>query len=244
MLIFGRGFNMKLAIMQPYIFPYIGYFQLMHSVDKMVVYDNVKYTKKGWINRNRILMNGEEKFFTLPLKNDSDYLDIVERKLADNYMFEKPKILRKIYEAYRMAPYFDVVFPIVQDCINYSEFNNLFDFIFYSIIKLKNFLDINTKIIISSSLGGGNELLKGKDRVIELCLILNADHYINPIGGLDLYDKLEFQKKGITLNFLNSGDIKYRQFSNCFYPNLSIIDVLMFNNKEEAFKHLCNYSLI
>ncbi|AVC45854.1 wbqC-like family protein (plasmid) [Rhizobium leguminosarum bv. viciae] len=90
---------MKLAIMQPYFFPYIGYFQLIHAVDKFVVYDNIKYTKKGWINRNRILRNGEDYTFSLPIKAASDSLDICDRTLSTE--FDRNKLVNQIQGAYR-----------------------------------------------------------------------------------------------------------------------------------------------
>ena len=108
---------MKLAIMQPYLFPYIGYFQLLKAVDKFVIYDNIKFTKKGWINRNRILLNGTDGYITFPLKKDSDYLDVKDRYLADNYDHEQKKILNKITESYRNAAQYKIVYPIIEECI-------------------------------------------------------------------------------------------------------------------------------
>ena len=75
----------KVAIMQPYLFPYIGYFQLITAVDMFVLYDNIKYTKKGWINRNRLLQNGVDAMFSIPLKNAPDHLNVCERELADSF---------------------------------------------------------------------------------------------------------------------------------------------------------------
>ena len=87
---------MKLAIMQPYFFPYIGYFQLIKSVDEFVIYDNIQYTKKGWINRNRILVNGTDYLISLPLKKDSDYLNVVDRQLAESWEKDRTKLLTLI----------------------------------------------------------------------------------------------------------------------------------------------------
>src|SRR5574340_416914 len=143
---------MKLAIMQPYFFPYIGYFQLINTADKFVVYDDIKYTKKGWINRNRILVNGKDRLFTLPLKKDSDYLDVYQRKLADNYNSESKNILNKIRASYNKAPYFKEAFPVFADCILYQE-ENLFKFIYHSLEKINAYLGIKTKLEISSEIG-------------------------------------------------------------------------------------------
>ena len=112
---------MKLGIMQPYFFPYIGYFQLINSVDTFVIYDNIQFTKKGWIHRNRFLQNGKDTMFTLPIKKDSDYLDIDQRFLSENFGPECDKLLRKIEGAYKKAPYFNDVFPIVKSIFTFNE---------------------------------------------------------------------------------------------------------------------------
>src|SRR5690554_2832006 len=96
----------RIAIMQPYFLPYLGYWQLLNCVDTFVVYDDVEFTKKGWIHRNRYLSNGSDQMFSLPLKKDSDYLDVRDRYLADSWESEKIKLRRKIEGAYKKAPYF------------------------------------------------------------------------------------------------------------------------------------------
>jgi len=233
---------MKLAIMQPYFFPYIGYFQLMNAVDEMVIYDNVEYTKGGWINRNRILLNGKDVFITIPLKNGSDYLTIKERYLADNWNKEKTKLLNKITEAYRQAPFFKNTIEIVADCLNYPSMN-LFEFIFNSVEKIKFVLGIETPLIISSSIKIIKEL-KSELKVISICKSRRADVYINPIGGLELYKKDNFKRESIDLFFLSTTNIKYKQFDFEFVKYLSIIDVMMFNSLADIKSYLdYNYSL-
>src|SRR5690554_1896093 len=143
---------MKIAVMQPYFMPYIGYFQLMNTVDVFVIYDNIQFTKKGWINRNRILVNGRDQFITLPLKKDSDYLNVNERFLSDGFSNEKIKILNKLKGAYFKAPFFNEVFPIVEEVFDYQE-TNLFDFVYNSIQITRSFLEIDCKILKSSKLG-------------------------------------------------------------------------------------------
>ena len=233
---------MKLAIMQPYFFPYIGYFQLMNAVDEMVIYDDVEYTKKGWINRNRILLNGKDVLITIPLKKDSDYLTIKERYLADNWGKEKKKLINIITEAYRAAPFFHNVIEIISDCLNYHSIN-LFEFIFNSIEKVRNALGIKTPLVISSSVQFLREL-KGEQKVISICKARRGDVYINPIGGLNLYKKENFKKESIELLFLRTSNIKYKQFGYEFINNLSIIDVMMFNSLSDIKSYLNNnYSL-
>lgn len=233
---------MKIGIMQPYFLPYIGYWQLLNAVDKYVIYDNIEFTKNSWIRRNRILQGEKDYLFSLPLKKDSDYLQIVERELASDIEKEKSKILNKIKINYKNAPYFECIYPILEDIFNYYD-RNLFNFIFYSIKRIKDYLEIKTDIIISSMLDIDHNL-KGQKKVISICKKLEASEYYNAIGGQELYSYEEFNKEGIKLKFLKSGNIEYKQFKNEFIPNLSIIDVMMFNSKEKIKEFLNNYTLI
>ncbi|MFH1196291.1 MAG: WbqC family protein [bacterium] len=230
---------MKVAIMQPYFMPYIGYFQLINMVDKYVVYDNIQYTKKGWINRNRILKNGVDVYITIPLEKDSDFIDICERLVADN--FNTKNFLNQIIGAYKNAPYFNETLNLIEQVVSNRD-RNLFDFIFYSIVKMCEYLDIETEILISSNINIDHSL-KGKDKVIHICKALNADPYINSIGGLELYDKNEFMLNGIELKFIKTNEIVYKQFGNDFVSNLSIIDVMMFNSKKKIKEMLNEYEL-
>ena len=232
---------MKLAIMQPYIFPYIGYFQLINAVDKFIIYDNIQFTKKGWINRNRILVNGKDEYFTIPLKKDSDFLNIDLRKISDTFSPEKEKLLRKIKEAYRKAPYFESVIPLVESVINQEE-QNLFSFVYQSILLTCEYLDIETEIIVSSTVNIDHKL-RSQDKVIALCRALGGDIYINPIGGIDLYSKETFKENNIELSFIQSTPIEYQQFKNDYVPWLSIIDVMMFNSKDDVKKMLNSFIL-
>lgn len=216
---------MRLAIMQPYFFPYIGYYQLIAAVDQFIVYDNIKYTKKGWINRNRMLLNGTDAMFSLPLKKDSDSLDVVERELAAD--FNRDKLLNQIRGAYRRAPYFEQTFPLVEQIVRYED-PNLFRFLHHSIIKTCEHLGITTEIRISSDIVINHEL-QSQDKVLALCGAAGANTYVNAIGGLELYSKEMFKEKGIELKFIKSKPFEYPQFGAEFVPWLSIIDVMMFN---------------
>lgn len=232
----------RLAIMQPYFMPYIGYFQLINSVDEFVIYDNIQYTKKGWINRNRILVNGKDYLITLSLKKDSDYLDVVDRELSDSWSKDRIKMLNLIKSVYNKSTQFEPVFDLISKCLNNPE-RNLFRFIYDSIVLINEYLEISTPIVISSSIEIDHSL-KSQDKVIELCKKQKADNYINSIGGVSLYNKDTFNQSGIQLNFIKSNQISYNQFTNEFLPWLSIIDVMMFNSKEEIQKYLNNYTLI
>lgn len=216
---------MKLAIMQPYFFPYIGYFQLIAAVDEFIVYDNIKYTKKGWINRNRMLQNGQDVMFSLSLKSGSDSLDVCERELAAD--FSRDKLLNQIKGAYRRAPYFEQTLPLLEQIVRYED-ANLFRYLQHSIARTSEHLGIATKIRVSSEIGIDHEL-KGPDKVIALCKAVGATTYINAIGGMELYSKETFREKGVELKFIKSRPFEYPQFGNEFVPWLSIIDVMMFN---------------
>lgn len=231
---------MKIGIMQPYFLPYIGYFQLINAVDKFVLYDNIEYTKKGWINRNRILVNGKDEYISIPLKKDSDYLHVNQRFLSDNSLEVMKKNLNKIGEVYRKAPNYTQTMEMLND-VFLDEEKNLFEFIKNSILKTLSFLDIQTPIVISSTIPH-QQNLKSEDKVLAICKHQQAQTYINPIGGASLYSHATFKQNQILLQFIKSNPIQYPQFNNEFVPWLSIIDVMMFNSKDKIIEYLSNYS--
>lgn len=215
----------SLAVMQPYFFPYIGYFQLIGAVDVFIVYDNIKYTKKGWINRNRMLRDGKDVLFSLPLKGDSDSLDICQRELAEN--FNREKLLNQFIGAYRHAPYFAETFPLIEQIVQYAD-TNLFLFVHHSIVRICQHFGIRTEIRKSSEIAIDHNL-KNQDKVLALCETVGASRYLNAIGGVDLYSKQAFRERGIELKFIRSKPFEYAQFGNSFAPSLSVIDMMMFN---------------
>lgn len=224
----------SVAIMQPYFFPYIGYFQLIAAADLFVVYDNIKYTKKGWINRNRMLLNGTDAMFSLPLKKDSDSLDVVQRELATD--FNRDKLLNQLKCAYQSAPYFSATFPLIEKIIRHQD-TNLFRFLHHAIVNICAHLGIETEIRISSEIAIDHGL-KSQDKVLALCKAVGATTYINAIGGIELYSKEVFLSSGIELRFIRSLPFEYKQFNDKFVPWLSIIDVMMFNPIEVTQKAL------
>jgi hypothetical protein len=232
---------MKLAIMQPYFFPYIGYYQLIAAVDQFIVYDNIKYTKKGWINRNRMLLNGKDAVFSLPLKKGADSLNVVNRDLATD--FDRNKLLNLIKGAYMGAPEFEATYPVIERIVLCKE-TNLFAYIHHSITQMCKHLEIFTEIKISSNLPINHEL-KGQNKVLALCKESGINTYINAIGGIELYERDEFQTQGIDLQFIKAHPFEYQQFGQPFVPWLSIIDVLMFNPLDQVIKRIRNgYDLI
>jgi hypothetical protein len=216
--------------MQPYFFPYIGYFQLIAAVDLFIVHDRVKYTKKGWINRNRFLQDGRDALMSLPLKAGSDALDIVERELAPD--FRRDKLLNRIGEAYRKAPHFDSVFALVRRVLMFDD-SNLFRFLWHSIEQTCRHLGIATPMVPASALYA-DPALAGADRVIALCRAAGATRYVNPIGGVELYGGAAFRAQGIDLRFLRAKPFEYPQLGAPFVPWLSIVDVMMFNPVAEV----------
>ena len=227
--------------MQPYFLPYIGYFQLISAVDLFIIYDNIKYTKKGWINRNRMLLNGSDAIFSLPLKKDSDYLNVVDRQLSPD--FDRKKFLNQMRGTYIKAPQFNVVWPLIEEIVDY-EGVNLFHYLHYSLVKICEYLGLSAQIKISSEIGIDHEL-KNQDKVLSLCEAVGASTYINAIGGADLYAKDIFLERGIELKFIKSLPFEYPQLGNTFIPWLSIIDVMMFNPLDVMQNYLItNYELI
>ena len=217
-----------IAIMQPYFCPYIGYFQLIAAADVFVIYDNIEYTKKGWINRNRLLSNGEPATFSLPIKKDSDTLDVRDRWIAED--FDQRKLLNRLKAAYLKAPQFEETFPLIERVVRFDD-RNLFAFILHSVKEICRFLNIETWIIRSSEVAVDHEL-KGQEKVIGICKALKADTYVNPAGGRELYSKDDFRGQDLELKFLETQDVVYRQFDAAFVEFLSIIDVMMFNPRQ------------
>lgn len=232
---------MKVGIMQPYFVPYIGYWQLMNAVDKYVIYDDVNFIKQGWINRNRILADGQPRYFNIPMQGASSNKRINQVGVNnDTRLIEKN--LRIIEDTYKKAPYYKEVYPMVQRILhcggrNLAEYNEMS----FSIIC--SYLGIKTELIVSSTLEKDCGL-KGQDKVLAICGLLGATEYYNAIGGGCLYSDSAFREKGIELKFLRTDEITYRQFGGQFQKNLSIIDVMMFNSAEEIRRMLGKYTLL
>lgn len=232
---------MKLGIMQPYFFPYMGYWQLIHHVDQFVIYDTIQYTKKGWITRNRFLRNGAPEYFSLALANASSTLDVAERELAPE--FDREKLIRSLSAAYQKAPYFNENFPVIADIINHPD-QNLYGYIRNSIDRICGILELSTERISSSNVHESGERLKGQERVIAINKKLGASEYVNPIGGTVLYDAKTFKDNGVKLSFLKSRPLEYSCFGQPCHPYMSIIDVLMFNSVPTVRQSLSLYDII
>ena len=232
---------MRTAIMQPYIFPYIGYFQLINAVDTFVILDDVNFIMRGWINRNNILLNNKTYLFSLPLDKASQNKLINETK-SNFTQKDKEKFLKTINLAYKKAPYYNDFYPLIEEIIMFNE-DDLTLFLENSLKKICNYLGINTRILVSSKIDKDNSL-GGQNRIIEICKKTNTKIYINLPGGKDLYNAQDFRNENMNLKFIKMLDIKYKQFTNEFIPNLSFLDALMFNSKQSITNLLSQYTLI
>ncbi|HNL85178.1 MAG TPA: WbqC family protein [Chitinophagales bacterium] len=233
---------MTAAIMQPYFMPYIGYFQMVYAVDAFVFYDDVNYIKQGWINRNRILINGESRFITVPLIQAGSFKMIKDTEI-DYRRNELVKLLKAIELAYKKAPFFEEIFPLTAQILE-KEYTNIAELAKESIVRVSDYLSITTRFYTSSTDFPESRGLDKAERLQAICKKINAEKYINAIGGQELYSKEEFFKENIQLQFIKSLPIAYKQFGNEFVPWLSILDVLMFNSKEEVKKMLTQFELV
>lgn len=232
--------NNRIGIHQPYLFPYIGYFQLINTVDTFVIADDLQYMKGGWINRNKILMNGAPYMFTVPLHKASQNKLINEIMIKPETGWDQ-KFLRTLQSAYGRAPYFPDVFPLVEHIVS-EENEYIVDLIQNSISALVEYLKIETRIVPSSTVYGTGDLQK-EEIIFKIAKEEQANHYINLIGGIELYDKEEFRQEGLKLNFLEPILNPYPQQNDSFIERLSIIDVMMFNSPDKIKQMLTEYNL-
>jgi WbqC-like protein family len=221
----------RVAIMQPYFFPYLGYFQLIASVEKFIVYDDVAFIKQGWINRNRILVDGSVHTFSIPIDDLSSFRLIKDTEVNGRLFPKwKSKFLKTIDMEYRKAPHFEAARSMIERAVS-VESKSIARMAVESILEVSSYLGLTTRMILSSR-GYKNEFLKGRDRVIDICKKESAESYINVPGGMELYTKEDFEREGIELKFIKPVLKPYSQFGKDFCPGLSMIDVLMFNSPE------------
>lgn len=230
-----------IAIMQPYFLPYIGYFQLMAAVDKFVVFDDVNFINRGWINRNRLLLNGGAHTFTVPLRGASQNRLICEIELDDDPGWRE-KLLRTIRQAYGRAPCYVQVSALLKDLINYPSIR-LDEFLLNSLREIVRYLSLEVEIVGTSRIYE-NAHLKGQERIFDICRQERASVYINPIGGVDLYDRASFSERELSLNFLRSRPVSYSQGKGEHVAWLSIMDVLMFNEPTAVRRLLTEMDLV
>ncbi|MGX9985360.1 WbqC family protein [Soonwooa sp.] len=234
---------MRIAVMQPYIFPYIGYFQMIKVVDTFVFYDDVNFIKQGWINRNNILLGNKAYLFTVPLDSANSFVEIKETLINKKlYKDWREKFLKTLYQNYKKAPFFSETWQILESVFN-QDVNTINELAILSIKQIAQYLELKTNFKIASE-SFQNRQLERQNRLIDICQREQAQHYINAIGGQALYKKEDFITQGIKLDFIKSKPIQYKQFNNDFVPWLSIIDILMFNSVEEVNFMLDQYELL
>ena len=244
---------MKAGIMQAYFFPYVGYFQLIDASDVFILYEHVAFRKKSWITKNRIFDKSRKLpvDITIPVNKKSSYKQIIDISIRNTDW--KRVLLKQIYFNYKKALYFEEVYPLLEKLINIE--NEKVHTYNSEIIKgVCSYLNITTRIKanneeflelekdLENSDLPQNEIKSA--RIIEICKNQNADTYINPSGGTNLYNKPYFKRNNLSLFFMNTKEFKYNQFGLDFEPHLSIIDVLMHNGKEGSKSIIKKYSLI
>lgn len=228
---------MKVAIMQPYFFPYLGYFQLIAAVDVFVIYDDVNYINRGWVNRNNILANGRPQPISLALGNRSQNLCINQIDVVDTGV----KLLKTLAQSYSKAPQFQRIYPLLESVIQYQD-KNLGNYLSHLLKVVCAAMGVQTTLLRSSALQKDNTL-KGQEKILAICKALQATHYVNAIGGKELYQTASFLEQSLALSFLQTRQLVYPQSGHAFVPNLSIIDVLMFNDLAQCRKLLAEYDL-
>jgi hypothetical protein len=239
---------MKLAIMQPYLFPYLGYFQLIAAVDTFVVYDDVAFIRRGWINRNRLNIDGCATYFTVPVDDASQNRLIRETQVqSGQYSHWRRKFFGTIDAWYRRACSYAVIRPILEAVFldaERSKDETIADLARRSLTAVCGYCGIGTRFVDSSTTYDNAHLHKAA-RLIDICKREGADVYINAEGGQELYTKDEFSAQGISLQFLRSIPVVYPQPpSKEFIPHLSMIDVMMHNSREQLAQQLKSFEVV
>lgn len=235
---------MKIAGMQPYFFPYIGYWQLIHAVDVFIVYDDGKMITNGWIHRNRILNTDRQtpSTISLPLKDKSVNHKIFEIERTIDVRNVR-KIIRALECTYNRAPHYEETMQLLRPLLTDEE-PNMALYLTHCLQTICNYLGITTRFVISSTIDKTG-LEHFMDKVERLGKTIGITDFINPIGGMEIYDKEEWKRHGLTLSFLHRRDsIRYQQFGEEFVPDLSIIDMLMFCSVDEIRKILDEYDIL
>ncbi|QQG67037.1 WbqC family protein [Desulfobulbus oligotrophicus] len=223
--------------MQPYLFPYLGYFQLIKAVDMFVIYDDVQYIKRGWINRNHIFSQNGKQRITLQVLGGSLNSLINQVKVGSN----GEKLLKTLQHNYSKSPYFKDIFPLLERILLQKE-KNLVHFLDYALKQTCEYLNVHPKWYFSSSLTKDNTL-QGQDKILSICKTLGVNEYINLPGGRGLYNHEKFHQKDLRLSFIQPRAVEYQQFNTSFIPNLSIIDVMMFNSQKQCGRFLKEYDV-
>lgn len=231
---------MKIAIMQPYFFPYIGYFNLINACENFIFYDDVNFIKNGWINRNRVLTFGNVKYITVPIENTSSFIKIKDTYIKKDMPWQN-KILSCLSQSYKGAAFYAPSMEIIENVLKTST-TNISTLAANSVKICAEYIGIQAKFSFASECFE-NQHLHGEERIIDICLQENAEEYFNLPGGRNLYDKNNFKNKNITLTFIQPKIWEYNHFTPLFEPALSIIDVMMHNSPEKIRESMTTKSI-
>ena len=232
---------MKVVIMQPYLFPYLGYFQLIYSTDVFVFYDDVNFKKRGWIHRNKLLIDGKEKYFQIELSKKSQNKLIKETEILTNTKSFN-KLLNILNHHYKSAPFFDATYTLVERIIN-RPFGSISELAISSVTDICNYLSISKEFKVSSVDFPETRGLGRIERLVEITKMNNSIDYINMIGASGIYTKDTFKSMGLNLHFLETKLPEYKQFNFPPISGLSIIDTLMFNDRYKVKEVIKTYNL-
>lgn len=235
---------MKIAIMQPYFFPYIGYFQLINAVDKFIILDSVQFIRHGWIERNRVLKQVEGWIYIkTPLKKQNRYTLISEREINNDNKW-KDKLLEQLKVYKKIAPYYKTTIEILKEILN-NHYEFISELNYESLCRICKYIEIETPISFFSEMKLKIDKVNEADEwALNISKSINASEYINPIGGKEFFHKEKFVKNNICLKFLQTSKHVYNQKRIKFEPSLSIIDVMMFNSKTEIQELLNKFELL
>jgi hypothetical protein len=235
---------MKLAAMQPYYFPYLGYFGLIKHSDMFIIGDNVQFMKGGWIARNRVLKQDDGwQYIGVPLAKHPMKTMIKDVKICDSEPWQE-KIFKQLVHYKRNAPYYEVVIRFLQNTFSYCT-ESISDLNTHSLAEVCKYIGIPYKGIAFTKMDCSIESADAPDEwALNICKAIGADTYINPPGGIEFYDRKKYTEAGVTLQFLKINLRPYNQGRESFEEGLSIIDVMMFNSPQEIQKMLDDYELL
>lgn len=237
---------MKLGIMQPYFFPYLGYFSLIKYTDKWIVFDTVQYIERGWINRNRIINPNkpEDMYINIPLENHHRDILIKDVLISSNENY-KDKILAQLWSSYRKrAKYFNNIYKLVEEVLALNT-KSITELNVYALKKVNDYLEIPFDYEIFSKMNLTiDEVHDSGEWALNISKALNASEYVNPPGGIELFNREKFKQNNIDLKFLKINLRPYNQKKAKFIEGLSIIDVMMFNDIKTINKMLEDYTII
>ncbi|ULC60556.1 WbqC family protein [Flaviramulus sp. BrNp1-15] len=233
---------MKLGIMQPYFFPYLGYFSLIDATDFWVVFDEVQFIRHGWVERNRVQnSDGGWQYIKVPLVKAPRQNLIKDTFIRFNENWES-KILAQLTCYKKKAPYYNQVINLLEKI--FEKKNK--DITSLNILVLKKVceyigMEFNYDVFSQTEMDFSSTIKKPGDWALQISKYYEASTYVNPYGGIDIFDRENFQKEGIGIKFLKNNLDIYNQRNKKFEPGLSIIDVLMFNSPKETKKLIESY---